>query len=229
MPIPTSKPFEKQTAKDRAYQQIKKWIIEGTLMPQEKLAEVELAKSIDVSRTPIREALLRLNEDGFVVMEAGKVTRVAPLNDDDIANLYEPMAVIEGLAANQAASELDETDLKKLANLEKKYRANVNSTNFVKMIESDRNFHQAILEIAGNKYEQQFSNLLFGHIMRYELDLLKKLREAKINFKNVIEPHDLLLKSLAEQNSPKASSAMTKDWLMTMRKLKSLQSMLTEE
>lgn len=222
MPIPVSKPFEKQTAKDRAYDQIKEWIIDGTLTPGEKLAEVDLANAISVSRTPIREALLKLNEDGFVTMAAGKITKVAPLDDEDLASLYEPMAVIEGLAANQAAKKITEDDLRTLANLEKKYRTALNSANISKILKADREFHKAVLAIANNTYENQFSELLYGHIIRYEMYFFKQLGQTGPT-KNITSHHDNLLKALAEQDSPKASAAMTKDWLTTMRILNNYQ------
>lgn len=226
MPIPSSKPFQKQTAKDKAYEQIKDWIVNGTLMPEEKLAEVELAQSIAVSRTPIREALLRLNEEGLVVIAAGKITRVAPIDADNIADLFEPMAVIEGLAANQAASRIDEASFKKLANLEKKYRVSLNSNKLTTILKADRVFHQQILAIADNDYETKFSNQLYNHIYRYELSMIKLLDADHQNFK-ITTNHEALLKALAEQNPVKASATMTKDWLSTLKKVVSIQE-LTE-
>ncbi|WP_164507325.1 GntR family transcriptional regulator [Companilactobacillus furfuricola] len=226
MPIPTSKPFQKQTAKDKAYQQIKEWIVNGTLMPDEKLAEVELAKSIAVSRTPIREALLRLNEEGLVVITAGKITRVAQIDADNIADLFEPMAVIEGLAANQAASKIDEAEFKKLATLEKKYRVSLNSNKLINILKADRIFHQQILAIADNAYETKFSDQLYSHIYRYELAMIKMLDADHQNFK-ITANHEALLKALAEQNPVKASATMTKDWLSTLQKIVSIQE-LTE-
>lgn len=222
MPIPVSKPFEKQTAKDRAYHQIKEWIIDGTLTPNEKLAEVDLASAISVSRTPIREALLKLNEDGFVIMAAGKISKVAPLESEDISRLYEPMAVIEGLAANQAASRVTEDDFKKLATLEKKYRVALNSQKQTAALKADRNFHEKILEIADNSYEKQFSELLYGHIIRYEMYFFNSLAKDSKQ-QPITSHHDALLRALAEHNSPKASAAMTKDWLTTMKTLQSFE------
>jgi DNA-binding GntR family transcriptional regulator len=229
MPIPTSKPFEKQTAKDRAYQQIKDWIIDGTLTPGEKLAEVDLANSISVSRTPIREALLKLDQDGFVIMAAGRITKVSPLEDEDIDSLFEPMAVIEGLAANQAAANMTEDGLRTLAKLEKKYRVSLSSGNIKTVLKADRAFHEAILEIADNAYEKNFSELLYGHIIRYEMHFLDSGQKEIPELKNLKSHHDVLLKALAEQNSTKASTSMTKDWLTTLRVIKASQEKEKED
>ncbi|WP_048702515.1 GntR family transcriptional regulator [Companilactobacillus ginsenosidimutans] len=229
MPIPTSKPFEKQTAKDRAYNQIKEWIIQGELNPGEKLAEVELAAAISVSRAPIREALLKLNQDGFVIMASGKVTRVSPINNEDISTLFEPMAVIEGLAANQAASKIDEDGLRKIATLEKKYRAAINDSKIQTILKADRAFHQEILKIADNEYETQFSEMLYAHINRYEVYLINKLGNSTSQPKNISSQHDPLLKALVEHNATRASAAMTKDWLTTMRLFNTYQEQEKED
>lgn len=219
MPIPVQKPFEKITAKDRAYKQIKSWIIDGTLEPNEKLGEVELAKAIAVSRTPIREALLKLNEDGFVKMEPGKITVVSEIDLDDIADLFEPMAVIEGLAASQVAAKLTKEQLHDLVSLESKYRNAIDTNKTQLILQTERDFHEQILKIADNSYEQQFSNMLYGHIERLENYLFKKLTLSDEQRADIFGIHDLLLKSLAEHNVARSSAAMTKDWLTIMRKL----------
>lgn len=77
MPVPHnfSSPV-RMSAKERALSQIQRWIIEGTLEPGEKLIDAELAESLGVSRTPIREALQLLEVQGLVSMHPGKETRV---------------------------------------------------------------------------------------------------------------------------------------------------------
>lgn len=222
MPIPVSKPFLKMTAKDKAYSQIRQWIIDGTLQPDEKLAEVELANAISISRTPIREALLKLSEDGFVLMATGKITRVAPLDKDNIADLYEPMAVIEGLAANQAAANVTAKDLKKLASLEKNYRLALNSNKLLTVLNADRKMHQFILQLANNPYETQFSDQLYGHILRYEIYFFKQLKTENTRIP-ITATHEQLLAAIARQDSTKASAAMTKEWLKTLQTLSDLQ------
>ncbi|MEC1737002.1 GntR family transcriptional regulator [Bacillus mojavensis] len=80
MPIPSNAPKPKrQTAKKLAFEQIQKWIVEGVLMPGEKLNDDALAKALGVSRTPVREALQLLEMQGFVEMSPGKETRISQI------------------------------------------------------------------------------------------------------------------------------------------------------
>lgn len=214
MPIPAPQPFQKVTAKDRAYHQIRDWIIDGTLMPDEKLAETSLATAVSVSRTPIREALLKLKEDGFVTMAPGKVTRVSSLNAEDAATLYEPMAAIEGLAAGQAAQRITPDQLAALRPVNATYQTILQSQSLPEILPADRAVHQAILTIADNPYEQQFSDILYGHLVRYETYFFRQVTQEQPH-RN--EQHEALLTALATHDAAAATAAMTQDWLNTMR------------
>ncbi|WP_318766402.1 GntR family transcriptional regulator [Lactiplantibacillus carotarum] len=214
MPIPAPQPFDKITAKDRAYQKIRDWIIDGTLMPNEKLAETSLATAISVSRTPIREALLKLREDGFVTMVSGKVTRVATLNAEDAATLYEPMAAIEGLAAAQAAEKITAEQLQRLQTANETYQTVLASQSLPAILTADRAVHAAVLAVAANDYETQFSNILYGHLARFENYFFKQRTLEKIH-RN--QNHDALITALQQHDPQAAREAMTEDWLNTMR------------
>lgn len=104
MPIPSdmSKPIRK-TAKLHAYHQLLNWIIDGTLQPEEKLNDIELAQALGVSRTPIRESLQLLESQGFVTMQPGRATQVTPVQKDDINHLLPPLASLQALATELAA------------------------------------------------------------------------------------------------------------------------------
>src|SRR5207248_3505224 len=80
MPIPqTEIRLTRSLARDEAYEKIRDWIIDGTLRPGELLRDQEIAQSLGVSRTPMREALRRLEDEGFVETALNRWTRVAPL------------------------------------------------------------------------------------------------------------------------------------------------------
>ena len=99
MPVPTnhSKPV-RTSAKESAYSQLEQWIIDGTLQPGEKLTDIELAQALNLSRTPIREALQLLEMVGFVKMYPGKATTVTEVLKEDINHLLPPLAVLQALA-----------------------------------------------------------------------------------------------------------------------------------
>ena len=102
MPIPIdhTKPV-RTTAKLHAFNQLQQWIIDGTLQPDEKLNDIELAQALGVSRTPIRESLQLLESQGFVSMQPGRATQVTPVEPEDIYNLLPPLAALQALYIEQ--------------------------------------------------------------------------------------------------------------------------------
>ena len=99
MPIPPqTQILPRTTAKERVYQTLRQWIINGTLQPRERLNDVELARYFSVSRTPVREALQRLSEKKLVQIVPSSGTYVAPIDDQDMAHVYQLLVALQSLA-----------------------------------------------------------------------------------------------------------------------------------
>ena len=93
-------------AVDRAYEAIRADILSGKLAPGERLREEELTRQIGVSRTPIREALRRLESDGYTIVEPNKGASVPVYSKRDVDEIYGLRALLEGHAARRAASRI---------------------------------------------------------------------------------------------------------------------------
>jgi len=103
MPIPQKiQPVEKSRVSDTVYEMLKRWIIDGDLGPGEDLRDAELAKSLGVSRTPVREALKQLENEGLVCTSANKWTRVAEIRTEDVENLFPIIKSLDILALENA-------------------------------------------------------------------------------------------------------------------------------
>ena len=98
-----------------AYSQIRRWIVEGRFRPEEHLIEQRIAEELDLSRTPVREALRRLQSEGLVRFEANRGATVRSLTISDIADLYELRARLEAMAAELAATRATPDQLERLA------------------------------------------------------------------------------------------------------------------
>jgi DNA-binding GntR family transcriptional regulator len=96
------------------YEQIVQRIIEGVYRPGERLVEQRIAEELAVSRTPVREALVRLEGAGLVVNERNKGAIVRTLTLEDIIDLYELRATLESLGAERAAARADAMDLARM-------------------------------------------------------------------------------------------------------------------
>lgn len=102
--IPKVQPAETPTLADQAYAQLKAMIFDFTLMPGDRVSESELAKRVEVSRTPLRQALQRLEREGFLRVIPKIGWRVAPLDFDVFDELYDLRILIECHAARHLAT-----------------------------------------------------------------------------------------------------------------------------
>lgn len=211
MPIPVNhaKPV-RTTAKLHAFNQLQQWIIDGTLQPQEKLNDLELAKALGVSRTPIRESLQLLESQGFVSMQPGRATQVTAVETEDINNLLPPLAVLQALAAELAIPNIDEATLQLLEGKNKQFAEALHANEFSAALKVDEEFHQIIVDSANNPYIHSMVEMLQAHVRRlfyYEKIILRE---------HSIEQHAEIIKLLREKDAQKLAETMRSNWIYTI-------------
>jgi DNA-binding GntR family transcriptional regulator len=111
MPVPQPAPLDRDLLRDRAYVALRAAIVAGTLAPGERLRDAELCEWLGLSRTPVREALGRLEQDGLVETAPQRFTRVAPLDRRDARDAFPIVAALHALAAELAVPRLTAADL----------------------------------------------------------------------------------------------------------------------
>lgn len=211
MPIPINhtKPV-RTTAKLHAFNQLQQWIIDGTLQPEEKLNDIELAQALGVSRTPIRESLQLLESQGFVTMQPGRATQVTAVNTEDIFNLLPPLAALQALAAELSIPNIDEATLQLLEQKNQAFAEALHSQAFTNALKVDEEFHQIIVDTANNPYILSMVEMLQAHVRRlfyYEKIIL---RESSIN------QHAELILALREKDKQKVNDIMKSNWTYTI-------------
>ena len=110
-----------------AYHRIRRWIVEGRLRPGDRLIEQRLAEDLDLSRTPVREALRMLQSEGLVTFEPNRGARVRELTREHIADLYELRARLEAMAAELAAARAMPEERAKLVAADQAFAAAVDA------------------------------------------------------------------------------------------------------
>lgn len=115
MPLPQGASIVSRIClRDEAYARLRDWIIDGTLVPEEPLRDEALAEALGMSRTPVREALQRLEDEGLVVTVATRRTYVSPVTLTQAREVYPIVASLESLAVRLALPHIDTATLDRM-------------------------------------------------------------------------------------------------------------------
>lgn len=160
--MPSKRPPAKKAASDpdlvnlprgeHAYRRIRAAIQSGQLKPGERLREMELAESIGLSRTPVREALARLESEGLVAHDASRGIMVAELDYSMVTELYYMREVLEGTAARLTAQHASEVEISILEDLCGQYEAATQEGDQHALAASNRRFHETLYRCSHNRY-----------------------------------------------------------------------------
>jgi len=157
----------KSLLSDEAYAEIRQALILGVLEPGQKISEPELALRYKTSRSPIREALVRLELEGFVERTPNGRVRVRELDLEELQQLYVVRANVEGLIARLASPRLRTIDLERMEKAIYEMEASVIKGDAGGAIASGETFHDLILRECGNKPLIEIQTNLRSKISRY--------------------------------------------------------------
>ncbi len=140
-----------QNASAAATEVIRQAIIEGRLRPGQRLKEEELARELNISRTPVREALLVLQAEGLVDSVPNRGATVRSYEPADLDDLYRLRALVEGYAARRAAARMSPDDLRLLDESCERFDALRAEDDIVDLVKENLLFHGTVMEAAGSK------------------------------------------------------------------------------
>lgn len=135
---------------ERAYEQLKAMAVTYQLRPGERLAELDLAKRLKVSRTPIREALNRLVTEGFLTFTPNRGFQCRPLDAKEIFDLYEVRRSLESTAARLAVERASNDELADLERFIQRSRSVSEKTTVTELVRLDEEFHERVAVLSRN-------------------------------------------------------------------------------
>lgn len=168
-------------------------IINGVLKPGERLMEVQLAEEMGVSRTPVREAIRKLELENFVVMVPRKGAYVADISTKDIVDVFEIRAALESLAAGLAAERITDEELDEL---QKILVQNEKSQSLEEIIAVDTKFHDVLYRASRNDRLVQIISNLREQIQRFRSTTLA----SPGRIKDTLEEHKKIVDAVAKRN-----------------------------
>lgn len=145
IPIDSYKPL-----RDVVVESIRQAIISGQFPPGMRLMELQLAEEMGVSRTPVREAIRKMELEGLVVMIPRRGAYVADISIKDINEVYEDRTALDVLSAGLAAERIDKSEIQEMRELLAEEAALVEARDYPKIIDNDTAFHDVIYRASGN-------------------------------------------------------------------------------
>jgi DNA-binding GntR family transcriptional regulator len=199
----TGAAIRNRTAADRVYERFYDDLRSQALGPGSLLLEEELARRYEVSRTPVREALRRLAQDGLVERSGGSL-RVSQLTRAGVDQIYPIVAVLEGLAARLAAQQMSTAQLAQLDELHQRMKLSADGEDHVAYLKANQRFHALLLEAADNPP-------LAREIERFRLITLQ-LRQVMLRLpgrhEESVAEHEQLLDALRERDGARSETLM---------------------
>jgi len=181
--------------RELVFESLREAIILGRMKPGERLMEVQLADEMGVSRTPVREAIRKLELEGFVVMIPRKGAYVAGITLKDVADVFEVRAALEGMAAGLAAERITEEELEMLERslVEGSRTSGDNIDTFVAR---DTAFHDIIYQSSRNQQLVQIITHLREQIQRFRMASLSQPGRTKTSW----DEHKKVVEAISERN-----------------------------
>ncbi len=179
--------------RELVFEQLRSSILNGSLKPGERLMEIDLAEKLGVSRTPIREAIRKLELEGLVVMEVRKGAYVADVSVKETLDILEVRSVLEGLAASLAAKRVTKEELEEMQVTLESFNQAVKDDDMKRMIEQDTRFHNLIFKSTRNKKLIQIVNGLQELVLRFRITYFTEYKRAT----DMPAEHQLIYKAIA--------------------------------
>ncbi|MGB3288431.1 MAG: GntR family transcriptional regulator [Burkholderiaceae bacterium] len=192
------------TNTDRVRAELENQIVAGLLPPGAILDEAQLVRMFDVSRTPVREALLQLSAKGFVRIVPRAGIYVVQLSAGELAEMFEALAYAEGLCARLACRRITAAQLKKLAALQKSGRKVLKGHDLDAFLRYNLEFHDHIHNCSGNRYLR--SQIL--HMRKRSNPYRRRQDEVSVDWvAEAWQEHQALVEALSERDEDAATAA----------------------
>lgn len=209
MPVPTTQGVHKRSLlRDRAYDSLRDAIVDGTLAPGERLRDSELESWLGISRTPIREALLRLERARLVVALPGRSTLVAPVDQESTIGSQQVAASMHELAARLATPLLTTEDLDRLEEANTRFADAIEEHAVPEAIAADDDFHGVFVARSGNPVIPELLERVVPVLRRVE-----RLRFATYGSRASVTQHAAIIAHARAADAEAAGRVSRENWL----------------
>lgn len=182
--------------RDVVFNTLREAILRGELVPGERLMELQLAAKLGVSRTPIREAIRMLEQEGLAITIPRKGAIVAGMTEKDMQDVLEIREALEELSVQVACDKITAEEIEKLRENMKNFEDSLRSGDLKKMAQADVEFHDVIYQATHNPKLISMLNNLREQMYRYRVEYLKNPQ----NHEQLLREHEAIYKGILEKD-----------------------------
>ena len=209
MPVPGAQGLvSRSLLRDDAYRAIRDAIVDGTLAPGERLNDPELSAWLGVSRTPIREALARLERAGLVQTKPGRHTIVSPVDVRAVHEAQSVTAAMHELAVREAVAELGLADIEAMRMANDRFANALHRKDVAAALAADDAFHAVAVDVCANHAVRSVLDQFTPVLRRVE-----RLRFGSLSGRDSIAQHARIIALCAEGDAAGAAAVARANWL----------------
>lgn len=190
--------------RDVVFHTLREAILKGELKPGERLMEIQLSNRLGVSRTPIREAIRMLEQEGLAVTIPRKGAQVAKMTEKDMEDVLQIREALDELAASIACEQISKEELAELRETMLEFEESTTTEDVQRIAEADVRFHDIIYQATGNPRLVNILNNLREQMYRYRVEYLKDEKSYPV----LVQEHRQIIEGLAARNKEMVSAAM---------------------
>ncbi|WP_106816673.1 GntR family transcriptional regulator [Microbacterium timonense] len=207
MPVPqNASAVDRSLLRDDVYRRLRDAIVDGTFLPGEQLKDAELAAWLGVSRTPIREALLRLGASGLVVAVPGRSTTVSEIDAQAVRDARDVIAAMHQLAVRGVAGKLTDDDIVRMRAANDRFARALSAGDIEAAMDADEELHRIPVTALGNHAVQAVLDQFAPVVRRAERSRFRGDGQASV------DGHDQLIGLLAAGDTDDAAAVAFDIW-----------------
>ena len=192
--------------RDVVFNTLREAILRGDLVPGERLMELQLAAKLGVSRTPTREAIRMLEQEGLAITIPRKGAIVAGMTEKDMQDVLEIREALEELSVQVACDKITDEEIAQLEKNMKNFELSLKIGDLKKMAQADVEFHDVIYQATDNPRLISMLNNLREQMYRYRVEYLKNPQ----NHEQLLKEHEAIYRGIVEKDKDAVTNTIRK-------------------
>jgi DNA-binding GntR family transcriptional regulator len=199
-----AEPIVRRTLHDELLDRLRQMVIDGDMVPGEKVPEKDLCERFGVSRTPLREALKVLASEGLVTLTPNRGAMIAELTLEDLEEAFPVMGALEALSGEMACANITDREIAEIRNLHREMIAHYESRKLRAYFRANQRIHELILAAARNQTLSTLYRSLEGRIRQARF--LANMSEAR--WAQAVQEHEGMIEALAARDGARLGSIL---------------------